>query len=142
MMRIPAPFVAPGVIDAIATAQVVVVAPSNPIVSIGPVLAVDGVREAVVSRRARSVAVSPIVGGAALKGPADRMLRELGHESSVVGVARLYRDLASVLVVDEADAALAEAVEREGMRCLVVPTIMSSPAVAAALATSTLEAVA
>jgi len=133
---------APGVIDAIATAQVVVVAPSNPIVSIGPVLAVDGVREAVVSRRDRSVAVSPIVGGAALKGPADRMLRELGHESSVVGVARLYRDLASVLVVDEADAALAEAVEREGMRCLVVPTIMSSPAVAAALATSTLEAVA
>ena len=133
---------APGVLDAISTADAIVIAPSNPIVSIGPVLAVPGVREAVAARRDRTVAVSPIVGGAALKGPADRMLVELGHESSVVGVARLYADVASVLVVDEADAHLADAVEAEGMRCVVTDTIMSSPERAAALASVVLEAVA
>ncbi len=103
------------------------IAPSNPIVSIGPVLAVPGVREAVAARRDARVAVSPIIAGAALKGPADRMLAELGHESSVVGVARLYAELAGTLVIDEADADLAEAVEAEGMRCVVAPTIMSTP---------------
>ena len=87
------------------------------------------------------VAISPIVAGAALKGPADRMLRELGHEASVVGVARLYAPIASVLVIDEADAASAPEVEATGMRCVVVPTIMSSPSVAAALARATLDAV-
>jgi LPPG:FO 2-phospho-L-lactate transferase len=124
---------APGVLDAIAEAEQVVIAPSNPIVSIGPVLAVPGVRDAVVARRDHVVAVSPIVAGAALKGPADRLLVELGHESSVVGVARLYAELAATLVVDTADADLADAVEAEGMSCVVAPTIMSSPAAAAAL---------
>jgi LPPG:FO 2-phospho-L-lactate transferase len=132
---------APGVLDAINDADVVVIAPSNPIVSIAPVLAVSGLRDAVVARRSHTVAVSPIVGGAALKGPADRLMRELGHESSVVGVAGLYADIASVLVVDDADAALSGAVEAEGMECLVVPTIMSSPAAASALARATLDAV-
>lgn len=124
---------APGVLDAIAGAERVVIAPSNPIVSIGPLLAVPGVRDAVVSRREATVAISPIIAGAALKGPADRLLRELGHESSVVGVARLYRDLAATLVIDTADADLAPAVEAEGMRCVVAPTIMSGPDEAAAL---------
>ena len=133
---------APGVLDAIAAGEVVVIAPSNPLVSIDPVLAVPGVRDAVIARRDRTVAVSPIVGGAALKGPADRMLVELGHESSVVGIARLYRDLASVLVIDDADAAHAEAVEAEGMHCVVTDTIMKSPERAAALARHTLHAVA
>ena len=95
---------APGVLDALAAADRVVICPSNPIVSIGPILAVPGVREAVAARRDDVVAVSPIVAGAALKGPADRLLAELGHESSVVGVARLYAPLAATLVVDEADA--------------------------------------
>jgi LPPG:FO 2-phospho-L-lactate transferase len=131
---------AEGVIDAIEEADVVVIAPSNPIVSIGPVLAVPGVRDAVASRRDRVVAVSPIIAGAALKGPADRLLTELGHESSVVGVARLYRDVAATLVVDEADAALAGAVETEGIRCVVAPTIMTGPAEAAALAAVVVEA--
>lgn len=131
---------APGVLEAIASAGAVVIAPSNPIVSIGPVLAVPGVRAAVCARRDRTVAISPIVGGAALKGPADRMLVELGHESSVVGVARLYRDLASVLVVDEADRHLAPAVEDAGMRCVVTDTIMRDPDVAATLARTTLDA--
>ncbi len=79
------------------------------------------------------VAVSPIIAGAALKGPADRLLAELGHESSVVGVARIYAELAGTLVIDEADADLADAVEAEGVRCVVAPTIMSSPERAAAL---------
>ncbi len=120
----------PGVLDAIASASTVVVAPSNPIVSIGPVVAVPGIGEALAARRDDVVAVSPIVAGAALKGPAERMLRELGHEPSVVGVARLYRDLAATLVVDEADADLADAVEAEGMACVVTPTIMDDVDVA------------
>jgi LPPG:FO 2-phospho-L-lactate transferase len=130
----------PGVLDAITTAERVVVCPSNPIVSIGPLLAVAGVRDAVESRRDDTIAVSPIVAGAALKGPADRLLRELGHESSVVGVARLYAPLAATLVVDETDAELASAVEREGMRCVVAPTIMRGPAEADALARTVLGA--
>ena len=124
---------APGVLPAIAGAATVVIAPSNPIVSIGPVLAVPGVRDAVMARRSDVVAVSPIVAGAALKGPADRLLIELGHESTVVGVARLYAELAATLVIDTADAELAGAVEAEGMRCVVTDTIMSTPARSAAL---------
>jgi LPPG:FO 2-phospho-L-lactate transferase len=131
---------APGVLDALAGADAVVICPSNPIVSIGPVLAVPGVRDAVVARRERVVAVSPIVAGAALKGPADRLLAELGHEVSVVGVARLYAPLAATLVVDEADAALARAVEAAGMRCIVTPAIMKGRPEAAALARAVLGA--
>jgi LPPG:FO 2-phospho-L-lactate transferase len=130
----------PGVLDAIVDADVVVVAPSNPIESIGPLLAVPGVRDALGARVGGRVAVSPIIAGAALKGPADRLLAELGHEASVVGVARLYAGLVDALVVDEADAALAPAVEAEGIACVVASTIMSGPAEAAALARVVLEA--
>ncbi|MCU1351506.1 MAG: 2-phospho-L-lactate transferase [Acidimicrobiales bacterium] len=130
----------PEVLAAIAGADTVVVAPSNPLISIAPVLAVPGVRDAVVAARDRVVAVSPIVAGAALKGPADRLLRELGHDASVVGVARLYAPIASVLVVDEADADLADAVEAEGLRCVVAPTIMRDHDAAAALARIVLAA--
>ncbi len=130
----------PGVLDAIATADAVVVCPSNPIVSIGPSLAVPGVRDAICARRDATVAVSPIVAGVALKGPADRMLRELGHDASVVGVARLYRDVAATLVVDESDADLADAVTDAGMRCVVAPTIMRNAEDAAVLARVALAA--
>jgi LPPG:FO 2-phospho-L-lactate transferase len=129
----------PGVLDAIAAASIVVVCPSNPVVSIDPVLAVPGVAEALTGRRDRTVAVSPIVAGAALKGPADRLLVEMGFESSVVGVARWYARFVSTLVVDEADAALAPAVEAEGVRCVVAPTIMSDMARSAALARVVLD---
>ena len=132
----------PAALDAIATAATVVIAPSNPIVSIGPLLAVAGVRDALEARRERTVAVSPIVAGAALKGPADRMLRELGHEPSVVGVARLYAPLAGALVVDRADADEAGAVEAEGIACVVTDTIMRDVDHAAALATDVLAAAA
>jgi LPPG:FO 2-phospho-L-lactate transferase len=131
---------APGVLDAIAAAEAIVIAPSNPLVSIGPVLAVPGVRDAVAARHATVVAVSPIVAGAALKGPADRMMVELGHEPSVVGIARLYAGLADTLVVDEADADRAGEVEAVGLRCVVAPTVMRTPEAAAALARVVLAA--
>lgn len=128
----------PGVLDALANADRVVIAPSNPIVSIDPVLAVPGVRDAVIARRADVVAVSPIVAGAALKGPADRLLTELGHEATVVGVARLYAPLASTLVIDEADADLAAQVAAEGMTPVVAPSVMRTPEIAAELARTVL----
>jgi LPPG:FO 2-phospho-L-lactate transferase len=125
---------APGVLEAIARADVVVVCPSNPVVSIAPILAVPGVREALAARRDRVVAVSPIVAGAALKGPADRLMAEIGTEASVVGVARLYAPWAHTLVIDEDDAPSKQRVEAEGMACVVTPTVMSSAARAEALA--------
>ena len=130
---------APGVLTAIADADVVVVCPSNPIVSIGPLLAVPGLADALASRRRDVVAVSPIVAGAALKGPADRLMAELGHEATVVGVARLYADFVGTLVVDDADSDVAEAVEACGVRCVVAPTVMHTPEHAAALATLLLD---
>ena len=130
----------PGVLAAIAEADRLVIAPSNPIVSIGPVLAVPGVSEAVAARRDRNIAVSPIIAGAALKGPADRLLTELGHDASVVGVARLWAPLVATLVIDEADAELADAVAAEGVTPLVTRTIMAEPGVEASLADAILSA--
>jgi LPPG:FO 2-phospho-L-lactate transferase len=131
---------APGVLDALADAERVIVCPSNPLVSIAPILAVPGIEEGLTKRRDSTVAISPIIAGAALKGPADRMLRELGHEPSVVGVARLYAAFAGTLVIDTADAGRADEVEAEGVRCVVAPTVMSGPAEAAALAQVVLAA--
>jgi LPPG:FO 2-phospho-L-lactate transferase len=126
--------------QALRTADLIVIAPSNPVVSIGPLRALAGLDDLLAERREQVVAVSPIVGGAALKGPADRMLAELGHEASVVGVARIYAPIASTLVIDPADAELAADVERAGMRAVVVPSVMSSPDVAAGLARAVLAA--
>lgn len=121
-------------LEALRTARVPVIAPSNPLVSIAPIRSLAGIDEILRSRRDEVVAVSPIIGGAALKGPADRMLVELGHESSVLGIARLYQEIAGTLVIDTADAELADEVEALGLRCIVVPTVMSTPEVAAGLA--------
>jgi LPPG:FO 2-phospho-L-lactate transferase len=131
---------APGVLDAIATASRLVICPSNPVLSIAPILAVPGIEDAVALRRDDVVAVSPIVAGAALKGPADRIMSELGVEATVVGVARLYAPFTGTLVVDEADADLAGAVEAEGVRCIVTPTVMHGIREAAALAEAVLGA--
>lgn len=119
---------------AIESAETLVIAPSNPLVSIQPVLRVPGIEPAVRARRARNVAVSPIIGGRALKGPADRMMRELGEHATVVGIARRYRDLAATLVIDEVDSERADEIEEAGMRVIAVPTIMSEPGVARSLA--------
>jgi LPPG:FO 2-phospho-L-lactate transferase len=131
---------APGVLEAIAEAEVVIVAPSNPVVSIAPVVAVPGVEAALRARREHVVAVSPIVGGAALKGSADRMLRELGEESTAGGVARWHAAYAGTLVVDEQDAAFASEVEAAGVRCVVADTVMRTPEVSADLARAVLAA--
>jgi LPPG:FO 2-phospho-L-lactate transferase len=129
----------PGVLAALADADTLVVCPSNPVVSIGPLLAVPGVTEALTRRREEIVGVSPIVAGAALKGPADRLLSELGFEPSVVGVARWYAPWVGTLVIDRADADLRSAVEAEGVRCVVADTVMSSPERSARLARTVLD---
>ena len=129
-----------GLDDVLQTAECVIVAPSNPIVSIGPIRALPGVDAILGARRNSVVAISPIVGGVALKGPADRMLRELGHDASVVGVARLYAEIAGTLVIDPLDADLADAVEAEGMRAVVTSSVMSSPEVGIELVTAVLHA--
>ena len=125
---IEAAVAAPGVLEALSGADVVVLAPSNPFVSIGPVLAVPGVRDALAGSGGLRVAVSPIVGGAALKGPAADMLADLGHEVSASGVARLYRGLVDVMCIDEADRALAAEIQALGMRVLVTDTVMGDAA--------------
>lgn len=125
---------------ALTDSDVVVIAPSNPLVSIAPVRSLPGVDAVLSARRDTVVAISPIIGGAALKGPADRMLLELGHEASVVGVARLYAAIAGTLVIDPIDASLATAVEATGMRVVVTPSIMSTPAIGHELARRTLAA--
>jgi LPPG:FO 2-phospho-L-lactate transferase len=132
---------APGVLDAIAGADAVVVCPSNPVVSIDPILAVPGVRDQLLARRDHIIGVSPIIAGAALKGPADRLLREMGFESSVVGVAQWYAPWMGTLVIDEADAGSAAAVEAEGVRCVVAPTVMSTVARSAQLSRTVLDVV-
>jgi LPPG:FO 2-phospho-L-lactate transferase len=130
----------PGVLEALEVADAVIVCPSNPVVSIDPLLAVPGVLDQLRRRRDRTIGVSPIIAGAALKGPADRLLVEMGFESSVVGVARWYAPWVGTLVIDEADAGSAAAVEAEGLRCVVAPTVMSTAERSAELCRTVLDA--
>jgi LPPG:FO 2-phospho-L-lactate transferase len=125
---------APGVLEALSGADVVILAPSNPLISIAPILAVPGLREALRAGRAFRVAVSPLVAGRSLKGPTDRMLAQLGHEVSALGVARLYADVLDAFVLDEQDAAAIPAIEALGLRCVALPTVMSDLAAKQALA--------
>ncbi|MCC6945079.1 MAG: 2-phospho-L-lactate transferase [Thermomicrobiales bacterium] len=114
------------VIEALDEATAIILCPSNPIVSIGPLLTVPGFRERLQESQVPIVAVSPIIGGQALKGPADRMLATLGHEVSAVGVAAIYRDFLQGMVIDEQDAALAGQIEELGIAVEVTNTIMRS----------------
>ncbi len=126
---------APGVLDAIAEADVLVICPSNPVVSVGPILAVPGIRDAVAARRDRVVGVSPIVGGSPLAGMADRLMPVAGLEVSAVGAARAYRDLLAAWVVDHADAALTARIVGElGVRAEATDTIMRDDPTSEALA--------
>jgi LPPG:FO 2-phospho-L-lactate transferase len=131
-----ATFIDPSLIN---DADHIIIAPSNPIVSIGPIRALNKVDLALTQVRHKVVAISPIVAGGALKGPADRMLAELGHEPTVVGVARLYKDICATLIIDQQDAHLAHEVEKIGMRCIVTDTIMSRPGVSKSLAQHALD---
>jgi LPPG:FO 2-phospho-L-lactate transferase len=115
---------APGVIEALEAAAVIVICPSNPLISIGPILAVPGIRETLRKRRNNAIAVCPIVGGKSLKGPSDRMLEELGHDVSALGVARMYQDICATMVIDPTDAAIAPAIESLGLNAIIYPTVM------------------
>lgn len=132
---------APGVLDAIAEAELILFAPSNPFVSIDPLFAVPGVRSAVQSSTAQRIAVSPIIGGAAVKGPAADMLRSLGHEVSALGVARLYEGSIDTFILDEADRALVPAVEALGLRTVVLDSMMRDRPGRARVASEVLAAV-
>jgi len=129
---------APGVLEALGEADLVVVAPSNPVVSIAPIVAVPGVREVLESRRESVVAISPIIAGAALKGPADRLLTELTGASSVTSVARLISPWAATLVIDVVDKDLVGEVEAEGVHAVVAPTVMHDRDASAELARAVL----
>jgi LPPG:FO 2-phospho-L-lactate transferase len=133
---------APGVLEAIDAADTIVICPSNPVISIAPILAVPGIREALVARRDRVVGISPIVGGAPVRGPADRLMGPLGIEVSCVGVAREYAPFCSTLLIDTIDGHRAAEVEAAGVRAVVADTVMHSPEIAAALARHALESVA
>jgi LPPG:FO 2-phospho-L-lactate transferase len=119
---------APGVIEALREADAIVLAPSNPFVSIHPILAVPGIADAIRSHHGLVAAVSPIVAGRAVRGPLAGMMETLGYEPTALGVARLYRDLVGVFVLDRADASLAAEVEALGLRAVVCETVMVDPA--------------
>lgn len=134
----------PEVLAALEAASLIVIGPSNPLVSIGPILAVPGMREAIAAARARGVtvaAVSGIIGGRAVRGPADRMLASLGHEVSALGVARLYAGVADVFLLDDIDASLAGGVAALDLRPVVLPLLMADSAGRRRLAGDLLAAV-
>lgn len=130
---------APGVIAAIETADIVVIAPSNPFVSIGPILGLSGVRAAVRRTSAPVVAVSPLIGGRPVKGPADRMMRALGMKPSPLPLAELYKDLLDGLVIDTADKSFVPGLEKRGLMVATTNTLMKTPARSTAVAREVLE---
>ena len=132
---------APGVLAALAEADAVLIAPSNPIVSVGTILAVPGVRQALRDTKTPVIAVSPIVGGQAIKGPAGPLLTAHGFAVSALGVAECYRDLIDTLVIDHADTALAPAIEALGVRVVITDTIMRDAASKRALAAAALRGI-
>jgi len=129
---------APGVLEVIESAETLLICPSNPVVSIGTVRAVRGVEERLRARRC-AIAVSPIIGGKPVKGPADRLLRAVGAEVSALGVARLYQPIAAGIVIDRVDAELAPRIESLGMRVGLAETLMQNPKISRQLAISALE---
>jgi LPPG:FO 2-phospho-L-lactate transferase len=131
---------APGVLQAIRGAGGIVFCPSNPLISVGPILAVPGIRNAIARRKCPSAAISPIVGGRAIKGPAAQMMKTMAMEVSALGVARIYEGLVDVLVIDQVDAGLAPAIEKLGMRTVVTNTIMTGIREKKALARTVVKA--
>jgi LPPG:FO 2-phospho-L-lactate transferase len=124
----------PEVLDSIKRAAAVIIAPSNPFVSIGPILALSGMRKALTAVRSRVAAISPIVGGKTIKGPADKMLRGLGHEVSPLGIARMYRDIVGLMVIDIVDHRYLEPIRALGINAIATDTVMTTPEHAARLA--------
>jgi LPPG:FO 2-phospho-L-lactate transferase len=117
---------APGVLEAIRDAGRILICPSNPLISIGPILAVPGIREALRARKKDVVAVCPIVGGKSLKGPSDKMLAQLGYDSSAQGVAKLYSDFTGTFVIDSVDDSQADSIRALDVKVVVLPTVMKT----------------
>jgi len=117
---------APDVLEAIRGADRILICPSNPLISIGPVLAVPGIREQLRARKERVFAVCPIVGGKSLKGPSDKMLTQLGHQATALGVAKLYADFTGTFIIDPADKALASPIAALGVKVAILPTVMKT----------------
>jgi LPPG:FO 2-phospho-L-lactate transferase len=117
---------APGVIEAIGDAGLVVIAPSNPLISIGPILAVPGIRAALRHRRNRIVSVCPLVGGKSLKGPTDKMMAQLGYDVSPAAIAAMYSDFCGTMILDPADEGASSFVEAAGVQAMVLPTVMKT----------------
>ena len=130
----------PAALESLSKSAAVILAPSNPFVSLGPILSLKGVKNALIAARDRVAAISPIVGGKTVKGPADKMLRGLGHEVSPLGVAKIYRDFVGVFVLDRIDARFVDAIRGLGMKAIATDTIMSSPKRAQKLANVVLDA--
>ena len=130
----------PSVLDSIRNSDAIILAPSNPFVSLGPIFGLRGVRKALASVRDRVAAISPIVGGKTIKGPADKMLRGLGLEVSPLAIARLYKDIVGTFVLDDVDSECVGAIEDLGMRAVTADTIMTTPEKSAVLARIVLDA--
>jgi len=130
---------APGVLEAIATADRTIICPSNPLISIGPILAVPQVRDHLSASKEKIVAVCPIVGGKSLKGPSDKMLAQLGHDSTALGVAKLYADFTGTFVIDPADESHSAAISALGLKVAILPTVMKTRAQKRNLARSLLS---
>jgi LPPG:FO 2-phospho-L-lactate transferase len=130
---------APGIIDIITNAQAIILAPSNPLVSIGTILSVPGMREALKKTKAKIVPVSPLIKGATIKGPADRMMKSMGIEPSALGVAKTYHDFLNGMIIDTQDKTLQNDIEKIGIKVLTTNTIMSSKQTKKILAKTILE---
>jgi LPPG:FO 2-phospho-L-lactate transferase len=117
---------APGVLEAITEAGGIIICPSNPLISIGPILAIPRVREQLRARKRDVLAVCPLVGGKSLKGPSDKMLAQLGHEATALGVAKLYADFTGTFVIDPVDKTQAPAISALGMKVAIMPTVMKT----------------
>ena len=130
---------APGVLEAIREASRIIICPSNPLISIAPILAVPGVREELRARKSDVFAVCPLVGGKSLKGPSDKMLAQLGHQATALGVAKLYADFTATFVIDPVDKTQAAAIGRLGMKVAILPTVMKTRAEKHRLARALLE---
>lgn len=130
----------PGIREALQESETIFVCPSNPVASIAPILAVAEMRELLAAYREKCICISPLVGGKSIKGPADKMMMSLGYGSSVVDLARFYQDICSTLVIDTTDAASIEDVEKLGLHCVALDTIMTDEAKSAKLVSAVLNA--
>ena len=130
---------APELISEILEADIILVAPSNPLVSIAPILSIAGIRDALQKRRKDVIAISGIIGGKALKGPAGRLLNELGYEASATTVAEIYKDIAGTFVIDDVDKHEKKRIQELGLNCIITDTVMTNSTKAADLCRTTFE---